>query len=105
MPVWPLAPTYVSPVIPPHLTTFFNHTHPQDYIQPVDHLPTVNQEQVAPHNSNPQYDPAETRTMSPPIVRGYQATDEDSSATDQELLEQINSFQAQLIRRQAKQRT
>jgi hypothetical protein len=37
------------------------------------------------------------------IVRGPQATeDEDSSATDQELLEQINSLLALLKRRQAK---
>ncbi|KAF9154079.1 hypothetical protein BG015_001901 [Linnemannia schmuckeri] len=103
---WSPAPIYASLVIPPRPATFFNQPSPYDYIQPADHQPTFNQGQATPLNSNVQYDSVVDRNLSSLIVRGPQAAEEpESTATDQELLEQINSLQAQWIRRQARQRT
>ncbi|KAG0285238.1 hypothetical protein BGZ97_007881, partial [Linnemannia gamsii] len=103
------APTYdhtftSSPTIPPRPATIISQVMPEDLIQPAYQQPHFKQGQViTPQSSNPQYDPAADRTRSFPIARGPQATEEqDSTTTDQELLEQINSLQAQWIRRQAK---
>ncbi|KAG0259420.1 hypothetical protein BGZ95_004672, partial [Linnemannia exigua] len=98
----PLSPTFSStyaptPAIPPR---------PISHVNPIYTQAPLNQAQPVLHSNNPQYDPAVARTFSPPAMRAPQATtNSGSGATDQDLLEQINSLQAEWIRRQANQQS
>ncbi|KAG0323977.1 hypothetical protein BG000_002394 [Podila horticola] len=104
MAAWSPTHTYVPvSMIPPRPYSTVNPSSPQDYNQQLDHQPDHIQEQHSPHN-NPQYDPTGTQTLLSPAVRAPHATTvPESGASDQELLEKINSLQGEWIRRQAKQ--
>jgi hypothetical protein len=95
-------PIISLPVIPPCPTTQYNHMNYQDYIQLFHNQPPLHQEQIVPRNADPQDDFAVSPTLSSSGVRSPHGTAEPGlRASDQELLEQINSLQAEWIRRRA----
>ncbi|KAF9154081.1 hypothetical protein BG015_001903 [Linnemannia schmuckeri] len=101
----PESPLYMSsPVIPLRPSFAFSTTYSHDHIHRSPQQSIISQEQVdVAHNSSPQYDPTVAQTLLPSTVRNPQGITGIATVTsDQELLEQINSLQAEWIRRQAK---